>query len=94
MCNRREGMELIIYILLFIGLATVLLIMEMMNRSAKIRSKYNDFQKDAEDGLENNFESNHRYAFIGTKGISVKRSKNGKFSLKSQSKLYGISLTQ
>jgi len=56
------------------------------------KMKYQDFIKDAEDGILKNFTSNHSYAFASTKGIRLIK-RNGSYVIESQSKLYDTSIS-
>ena len=64
----------------------------MFNREMKKKMKYQDFIKDAEDGMLRNFTSNHKYAFSSTKGVRLIK-RNGAYIIESQSKLYDTSIS-
>ena len=60
-------------------------------KEMKKKMQYQDFIKDAEDGIFNDFASNYNYAHASTKGVAIYK-KEGKYIIQSQSKLFDTSI--
>lgn len=68
-----------------------LVIFISIGNEVKRKAKINDYVKNAIDGVEKDFTSNHNYNLVYTKGIKAVK-ENGQVKLYSQSKLTDISI--
>lgn len=84
--------EILIYTAVCFFLFSMFLTLTYFKREMNAKMMYNDYVVDALDGVYNDFTSNNEYAFTFKKGLAFYRSEDGKISVKSQSKLAGISI--
>lgn len=81
-----------IYAILILILFSFALSLWYFQHDMKRKMQYREFVEDAKDGIFNDFSSNAKYTFSSTKGIALYKKEDGKYLLKSQSKLYDTSI--